>query len=85
MFGALTRSSIRAIERRSSARSVAEEGRESEALVRGLADRLYRQALAGGGWAADIGALGPRVFERDARGLVAEVALGCAQGGPPSP
>jgi hypothetical protein len=52
-----------------------------EALVRGLADRLYRQALAGGGWAADIGALGPRAFERDARWMVAEVALG----DPPAP
>jgi hypothetical protein len=71
--------------RKDAATSAPEERRESEALVRGLADRLYHQALSGGGWAADIGVLSPRAFERDARWVVAEVALGCAQSGPPSP
>lgn len=86
VFAALARRSAWPIRRRRDAvPPAAEERRDSEALVRGLADRLYRQALAGGGWAADIGALGPKAFECDARWLVEEVALGGAQGDPPAP
>jgi hypothetical protein len=50
-----------------------------------LADKLYRDAMAHGAWAADFGLLGPRAFQGDAESLLAGIRLGGGQGGPPPP
>ncbi|MFN8525487.1 MAG: hypothetical protein U0821_20500 [Chloroflexota bacterium] len=53
--------------------------------VQRLADQFYRRSVARGGWAAEIGGVGPRAFEAEARLIIAQIALGNAQAGPPTP
>jgi hypothetical protein len=50
-----------------------------------LAETLYRDEMGHGAWAADVGLLGPRAFQRDAESLLAGIRLGGGQGGPPPP
>jgi hypothetical protein len=86
MFGALATYLGRLIgARRELASAEAATRRGSEASVRRMADRLYHQALAEGGWATEVGAVGPDAFRDEAAWLLREVALGNAQAGPPTP
>jgi hypothetical protein len=65
--------------------SLARRDRAYEALIDRLAGELYRRALAEGGWATEIGGLGPSLFRREATTLADAIALGDAGGGPPPP
>jgi hypothetical protein len=56
-----------------------------DALVRHLAEALYHQALARGGWAVDAGLLTPEWFVADATAIVEDIAVGNAQDGTPTP
>ena len=59
--------------------------RSHEAFVDELSQKLYRGTLKDGGWAADVGVLGPAYFRADAQRMVHEILLGGAQGDLPSP
>jgi hypothetical protein len=56
-----------------------------EAYVEELSQKLYRETLGEGGWAADAGVLNPTLFRSDAQRMVHEILLGGAQGELPSP
>jgi hypothetical protein len=66
---------------RSSGAAESERGKH----VRRVAEILYVQAVAGGGWAVDAGSLSPAVFRAEAAAIVDALALGTAQDGAPTP
>jgi hypothetical protein len=54
-------------------------------VVRQMAERLRQRELAAGGWAAEAGGLPVESYLPEARRLVQRIALGVAEGGPPTP
>jgi hypothetical protein len=54
-------------------------------VVRKMAERLRQRELAAGGWAAEAGHLPVESYLPEARRLVQRIALGVAEGGPPTP
>jgi hypothetical protein len=58
---------------------------QRDALVERLAEALYHQALARGGWAVEAGLLTPEWFVADANAIVDAIAVGNAQEGTPTP
>ncbi|MFN8636040.1 MAG: hypothetical protein U0893_19505 [Chloroflexota bacterium] len=54
-------------------------------VVRKMAERLRQRELAEGGWAAEAGGLPIESYLPEARRLVQRIALGVAEGGPPTP
>ena len=71
--------------RRRSTRLQDEVGSENGALTKAVAEGLYRQDLLSGGWAAEIGSLGPKWYVGEAARVLDGIALGTAQGDPPTP
>ncbi len=71
--------------RRKSSEEPERAARQEAALVRRLSEVLYREELKQGGWAAEIGSLGPGAYRGEASWILREVALGNAQSGPPTP
>jgi hypothetical protein len=54
-------------------------------LVRQVAEQLRQREQAAGGWAAEAGGLPIEAYLPEARRLVQRVALGVAEGDPPTP
>ena len=54
-------------------------------LVDRVAEALFRRACGEGGWALDVGGLGPRAFSAEAAEALNAIALGAADQGPPTP
>jgi hypothetical protein len=50
----------------------------SNALTRAVAEGLYHESLRAGGWAAEIGFLGPESYLDEARWVLNGIALGAA-------
>lgn len=71
--------------RREASGRASEQIHEYDGYVDRLSERLYKQTLRDGGWAADVGTYGPPHFRQDADRLVHEIALGTVAEGPPTP
>ena len=62
----------------------ADQGQDAE-LVERVAEALFRRSFGEGGWALDVGGLGPRAFAPEAVEALNAIALGRAEPGPPLP
>ncbi len=58
---------------------------ERPGVLERLAEELYRLSLLRGGWATDVGMLGPEAFLQEASYTIASIALGNGEEGPPLP
>ena len=66
-------------------RLVAADPERSDELVDRVAEALFRRSFGDGGWALDVGGLGPRAFTPEAVEALNAIALGRAEPGPPVP
>jgi hypothetical protein len=76
---------VRWLARRRRVPSQDEVGSESSALMKAVAEGLYRKDVRAGGWAADLGSLGPKSYLGEAARVLDGIALGTVQDGPPTP
>ena len=66
-------------------RLVAADQERDQELVERVAEALFRRSFGDGGWAIDVGGLGPRAFAPEAVEALNSIALGRAEPGPPLP